>query len=153
MLYIAHLFLPFRLDVKCSQHYELMLVFKHLPLSFHQNALISAKYYEAISIQSPEKAFKFHSEVFKNQTKIKSGEAYLRTVAKKLDIDLVKLNQDIRSAAITVKIDEDKKEAAKFNFQGTPGYLLNGIPIKGAYPASYFEEIITSLQNRGNLVL
>ena len=38
---------------------KVKFIYKHLPLSFHQQAMISAQYYEAISLQNEEKAFKF----------------------------------------------------------------------------------------------
>jgi protein-disulfide isomerase len=34
------------------------------------------------------------------------------------------------------------QEANKFGFQGTPGYLINGVSIKGAYPVAEFKKII-----------
>jgi len=64
-----------------------------------------------------------------------------------------RLNKDVHSVKVKAKIDDDMKEASKFNFQGTPGYLINGVPVKGAYPAEYFEHIIAKLQENGSLVL
>ena len=132
---------------------KVRFIFKHLPLSFHPNAMISAKYYEAIGLQSPKKAFKFHDQIFANQSKVKRGEVYLTQLSKKLGLNMKKLKQDIKSIGVKAKIDEDIREANKFSFQGTPGYLLNGIPIKGAYPASHFEKIIASLKEKGSLKL
>jgi protein-disulfide isomerase len=34
------------------------------------------------------------------------------------------------------------EEARKFGFNGTPGYLVNGVSIRGAYPAEEFSKII-----------
>jgi predicted DsbA family dithiol-disulfide isomerase len=44
-------------------------------------------------------------------------------------------------------------EASVFKIYGTPGFLLNGIPVKGAYPIEYFEKIIERLQKMGKLKL
>ena len=41
--------------------------------------------------------------------------------------------------------------AAKFGFQGTPGFLLNGVPVKGAYPVTHFDGIIAELKKRGKI--
>jgi protein-disulfide isomerase len=38
---------------------------------------------------------------------------------------MAKLAKDIKSEAVQKRIDEDMAEAAKFGFQGTPGFLLN----------------------------
>ena len=34
------------------------------------------------------------------------------------------------------------EEAAAFGFTGTPGFLINGVSLKGAYPAAAFKEVI-----------
>ena len=64
-----------------------------------------------------------------------------------------RLKKDVYSVKVRAKIDEDIKEANKFSFQGTPGYIINGVPVKGAYPASHFEKIIATLQEKGKLKL
>ena len=55
-----------------------------------------------------------------------------------------KLMADLKGkkAAIDKIIGADMAEAQKFGFNGTPGYLINGVSLKGAYPASEFKKII-----------
>ena len=62
-----------------------------------------------------------------------------------------KLAIDVDTDAVEKRVADDEKEAQKFGFQGTPGFLLNGIPVKGAYPTSYFVEIIGELQKSAEL--
>ena len=123
----------------CSRGYETVVsllkkydgkirfIYKHLPLSFHEQAMISAKYYEAIRLQDEKKAFAFHDEVFKNQRKLKNGESFLQATAKQVGADMGKLKKDLNSEAVQRRIDEDTKEAGNFGMQGTPGFLLNGV--------------------------
>lgn len=132
---------------------KIKFVYKHLPLSFHQNAMPASQYYEAIRLQSEEKAIKFHDELYENQSKLKQGEKFLQSIAKGLGVDMTKLAKDIKSEDIQKRIDADMEEASKFGFQGTPGFLLNGIPVKGAYPESHFEGIIEELKKRGKINL
>ncbi len=132
---------------------KVRFIYKHLPLSFHPQAMISSQYFEAIALQSPQKAFKFHDQVFKNQGKLKNGEAYLTQISKDLKLDLKKLKADLNSDAIMSKIDQHIAEAKKFGIQGTPGFVINGIPVKGAYPAEHFEKIIAKLKAKGKLKL
>jgi protein-disulfide isomerase len=132
---------------------KVQFVYKHLPLSFHKNAMIASKYYEAIRMQSEDKAFKFHDLIFESQSKLKNGEGFLKKLAKKVGANMGKLAKDVNSDAVKKRIEEDMKEAEKFEIRGTPGYLINGIPIKGAYPASKFVEIIEELKKRGKLTL
>lgn len=132
---------------------KIKFVYKHLPLSFHQNAMPASQYYEAIRMQNEEKAMKFHDEVYENQSKLKQGEKFLKSIAKSLGVDMAKLAKDVKSEEVQKRIDADMEEASKFGFQGTPGFLLNGIPVKGAYPDSHFDGIVEELKKRGKISL
>ncbi len=130
---------------------KIRFVYKHLPLSFHEQAMISAQYFEAIRIQDNDKAFKFHDEIFANQAKLKNGVAFLDSAAKKAGADMAKLKKDLNSDAVKKRIEADIAEAGKFGMSGTPGFLLNGVPVRGAYPAEYFVSLIDELQKRGKV--
>lgn len=132
---------------------KIQFVYKHLPLSFHANAMPAAKYYEAIRIQSNEKASEFHDELFNNFEKIKLGARFFKSVAKKIKVNMAKLEKDLNSPQVKARIDQDLAEAGKFGFRGTPGFLLNGIPVKGAFPPSHFDTIVEELKKRGKLSL
>ena len=43
------------------------------------------------------------------------------------------------------RIAADMDEARNFGFEGTPVFLLNGIPVIGAKPPAHFEDVITRL--------
>ena len=130
---------------------KIQFVYKHLPLSFHKNAKIASQYYEALRLQSPDLAYKLHDDIYKNQGKLKLGESYLKKLAKTLGADMARVKKDLNSQFVLDRIAQDEKEAAKFGFQGTPGFLLNGIPIKGAYPKAYFDEMIQKLKDKGKI--
>ena len=122
---------------------KVRVIFKHLPLDFHPMALPAAKYFEAVAMQDGAKAEKFHDEIFSNQTKLnQEGEKFLKAAAKKVGANLAKVEKDIGSEAIAAKIKGDQEEAKKFDFSGTPGFLINGVSLKGAYPAPEFKKII-----------
>ena len=132
---------------------KIRFAYKHLPLSFHPQAMPASQYFEAIKLQSPEKAWQFHDRIYKEQRKLQNGEAFLKAIAKELKVDMNKLAKDVKSEAVQKKIDADMAEAGKFGFQGTPGFLLNGIPVKGAYPTAHFEGLIQELKKRGKISL
>lgn len=132
---------------------KIRFVYKHLPLSFHQQAMIASKYYEAIRLQSNEKAFKFHDLIFDNQQGLRNGEKFLQEMAKKAGADVAKVKKDLESEKVNKRIQEDMAEAAKFDMQGTPGFLINGVPVRGAYPASEFDKIISQLVEKKKLTL
>ncbi len=130
---------------------KIRFIYKHLPLSFHPQAMPASQYFEAIRLQSAEKAFKFHDLVYAEQRGLQSGEAFLKKKAKEAGADMNRLAKDVKSEAVMKRIQEDIEEAGKFGFQGTPGFLLNGVPVKGAYPTSHFEELISKLKEKGRL--
>ena len=132
---------------------KIQFIYKHLPLDFHKSAEIAALYYEAIALQNHEKAIKFHDEIYKNQRKLSGGEAFLKSIAKQLKVDLKKLEADVKSSEVKKIVEADMEEASKFEMQGTPGFLINGIPVRGALPASEFDRIIEELVKRGKLKL
>ncbi len=122
---------------------DVRVLFKHLPLDFHPKALPAAKYFEAIAMQSHDKAQKFHDEMFDKQGELKNrGEAFMKEVAKKLGLDMKKLEADVAKEEIQKRIDADVEEARQFNITGTPGFVINGVSLRGAYPATEFKAII-----------
>ncbi len=132
---------------------KIRFVYKHLPLSFHPQAMIASQYYEAIRLQNADKAFKFHDEIYLNQRSLQGGEKFLQATAKKVGADMGRLAKDVKSEAVMKRIQADVEEAGKFGFQGTPGFLLNGVPVKGAYPTSHFDDLITKLKEKGKVSL
>lgn len=132
---------------------KIKVIFKHVPLEIHPQAMIAAQYYEAIRNQSRELAEKFHAELFENQEEIKKGESFLKKVAKEVGADMGKVAKDINSDAVKKEIQSDMAEHQKFGFRGTPGYLINGIPVAGAYPVDHFVGIIEKLQEKGKVSL
>ena len=130
---------------------NLRFIYKHLPLSFHSNALSAARYYEGVRLQSAKKAWKFHDELLLNLSKVKQGEGYFKSLAKKMGLNMRKLLKDVNSDKVRKRIDQDTEEAAKFGFRGTPGFILNGIPVKGAYPLEHFGQLIKDLKEKGKL--
>lgn len=122
---------------------EVRVIFKHLPLDFHPMALPAAKYYEAIARQSGEKAEKFHDLIFQNQGELKTKkEAFLKDAAKKAGANMAQLAKDIEDPKIMEQINKDIEEAKSFNITGTPGFIINGVSLRGAYPFPEFKAII-----------
>lgn len=130
-------------EVKKAYGDKVRLVFKHLPLDFHPKALPASKYFEAIARQSSDKAYAFHDMIFQSQDKLKSqGEAFLKESAKKVGADMKKLSKDLEDPALMERINADIAEAQKFGISGTPGFAINGVTLKGAYPFPEFKKII-----------
>jgi len=132
------------LEVLRKKHGDkLRVVFKNFPLSFHPQAMPAAQWFEALALQSEEKAWIFHDMLFENQSKL--SEDYYKALTKDLGLDAAKAAKDAQSDAVKNKIEADIKEAKGFGIEGTPAYLVNGVPLRGAYPIEAFEQVITKI--------
>ncbi len=123
---------------------KVKVVFKNFPIErIHPMALPASKMYEAIALQDIEKAGKFKHAIFEGQDELNSGgEKFIEEAAKKVGANVAKAKKDMEGEEVKKRIDADRAEAEKFGFSGTPGYLVNGVSLKGAYPIDEFKAII-----------
>jgi protein-disulfide isomerase len=130
-------------EVRKSYGDKVRIVYKNFPLEFHPMAMPAARYFTAIAMQGASKAEKFHDILFGNQGEMKEKkEAFLDSAAKKAGADMARLKKDLSSEAVTSRINADMEEAKSFGFSGTPGFLINGVSLRGAYPFPEFKKII-----------
>lgn len=125
---------------------KVRFVFKNLPLPNHPMAMPAAKRFVAISMQSHEKAYKFHDMVFEKQERLNSdGEKFLDEAATKAGANIAKMKKDMASDKVDNLIKADTQEANKYGISGTPGFVVGGVSVKGAYPLETFDKIIEKL--------
>ena len=125
-------------DVAKAYPKDVKVVFKNLPLAFHKNAEPAAK--AALAAHKQGKFWEMHDKLFDNQRAL-NDEFYMAT-AKELGLDVDKFKADMASDDITKQIEADKELAKKHGITGTPGFFVNGVPVKGAYPLDHFKGII-----------
>ncbi len=126
---------------------QIRLVFKHTPSS--ELARHQALLFEAISLQSPEKAWDFYHRAFKLQKEIaRDAQSVLPVLLRDLGVDLKRLAQDLSDAALQKRIQADMAEARRFGLDGTPMFLVNGVSIHGVVPEPAFEEVIDQVLKR-----
>lgn len=122
---------------------KMRILYKHLPLSMHPMALPAAKYFEAIALEDPAKAYEFHDIVFRDQDDlVQKKEAFLKETVAQLGLDENRVAKDAESDEVKSRIEEDTDEARSFGITGTPGFLINGVVVAGAQPAEQMESII-----------
>ena len=117
-------------------------VFKNFPLGFHPQAAPAAKAVVAAGKQG--KFYEYHDKLFENQAKL--GEELYVQIAKDLDLNIEKFNKDRAGEDVQKQIDADMKAAQAIGIQGTPGFVLNGVKILGAYPLEHFDKVISGLE-------
>ena len=117
---------------------DVKIVFKQLPLAFHDKAEPAAR--ASLAAGKQGKFWEMHDALFDNQQSL-SAEFFLEQ-AKKLGLDIDKFKTDMEAADVTEQIRKDKELADKNGISGTPGFFVNGVAVRGAYPLEHFDGII-----------
>lgn len=128
-------------DLMKANPNDVKLVFKHLPLPFHPEAMPAAK--ATYAAQQQGKFWEMHDALFGNQSSL--GAELYEATAKKLGLDIERFKKDMESPAAEAAVKADMAIAEKNGIQGTPGFFVNGVAVKGAYPQSHFQMIIDRL--------
>ena len=101
------------------------MVFKNMPLRFHQFAEPSAR--AALAAFKQGKFWQFHDELFKSE---QLSNEVINSIAVDLGLDMAQFNKDINSAEITKMIEKDLMDAQKVGVTGTPTIFINGKKLK-----------------------
>jgi protein-disulfide isomerase len=122
---------------------RIRLVVKDMPMPFHPRAMPAARMFEAIAMQDASKAPKFYDTMYEHQERlVAEGDRFLEETVRSLGLDVDRAKRDAASDAVTARISADVAEAQRFGFTGTPGFLVNGVLLEGAYPIETFVRII-----------
>jgi protein-disulfide isomerase len=117
------------------------LVFKHFATG--KNSIRAALYFEAINLQDPIKAWAFMDSVFARQKDVsEKGDEVLDAIAKEVGADAKRLAEDLKRKDLADRVAADTKEARDFGFEGTPVFLINGAPVRGAVPYEILDEFV-----------
>lgn len=82
------------------------------------------------------------------ETESPISEENLKKMAKDLKLNMKEFEKCYNSEEAKNKVLADKAEAASLNINGTPGFLINGRFLGGAFPLSAFQEIIDKELNK-----
>ena len=61
-----------------------------------------------------------------------SGEDFLAEQARQVNLDVGQLQKDLNSSQVNKILSEDREEAKRFGFDGTPYIMVNNLVIAGA---------------------
>jgi protein-disulfide isomerase len=114
------------------------VVFKNLPLNFHKMAEPSAR--AALAAGEQGKFWEFHDKLFAEK---KLSRSSINKIARSLELDLEKFQEDMNSPVIRAKIKKDLEDASKAGVTGTPTIFINGRKLVQRSPDG-FQAIIDS---------
>ena len=123
------------------------IVWKHLPLDMHKNAM--GAHLASVAAEKQGKFWEFHDKLFANQQQL-NLDAYKR-YARELKLDVARFEKDFVDLENKRTIDADKAEAAAMGVTGTPGFFVNGRYLSGAKPFEEFAKVINAELTRLNL--
>jgi protein-disulfide isomerase len=114
------------------------IVWKHLPLDIHKDAVGAALAAEAAGNQG--RFWEYHDRLFASQDRL--GADDLKQYAKDLGLEMSRFDADLLKSDQKKKIDADTAEARTLGITGTPGFFVNGRFISGAQPFDVFSKVI-----------
>ena len=133
---------------------KVKLVFRDLPLSFHQNAPKEAQAAECARKQGGDSTyFKYHDQIFTKTTSNGTGLALteLPIIAKDLGLNINQFQKCLDSDEMKSEVEKDLADAAKVGADGTPAFFIGksnddgtieAVLTSGAQPFSVFKTII-----------
>lgn len=113
-------------------------VYRHLPLSFHQQARPAALASECAAEQG--EFWAYSDELFANQARL--GDALYEEIARDLGLNMNQFNDCYESEKYAAAVAEDQASAQAAGASGTPATFVNGQLVSGAQPLATFRQII-----------
>jgi protein-disulfide isomerase len=128
---------------------DLRIVFRHMPLEFHENARTAA--HAAVAAHLQGRFWEFHDMAFANQRAIDPASLLLQAELLSLDTEWFVADRD--SAAVHAVVDADVALAESLGVRGTPHFFVNGMGLSGAQPLDVFVGVVdTELAHAQSLV-
>jgi len=123
---------------------EIKLVYKNFPLQNHKFAVKAAK--AALAANAQGKYWDFHDHLYKNY--INLNDLKIQEIAKKLHLDLERLNKDMKDPALQRLIIRDVKNGREIGVSGVPAVFVNGKRLKNRNLQGFEQMIVTELKRR-----
>ena len=102
---------------------DIKFIYKHFPLSFHQNAPAAAA--ASIAAQKQGKFWEFRYALAPHFREL-TEETFLK-VAKEVGLNIEQFKKDmVLDSAMQARIDKDFQLGVKVGVQGTPNFYING---------------------------
>lgn len=120
---------------------QVRIVWRNLPLSFHQNAEPAAELaMEAYAQGGDDKFWEVHDLLFANQKALTPAD--LEKYAQQAGLDVEKVKKAIAEKTYGAQIQEDIKLGGEIGARGTPNFFINGRNLRGAQPFAAFKTVI-----------
>ena len=120
-------------------------VFRHFPLrDAHPHAELAAEAAEIAGGQ--DKFWEMHDLLFENQLHLKDKN--LRQYAEKLELDLLRYDQEMRDHIYLQRVQENIGSATKSKVRSTPAFFVNGVLHDTSFGFEELQRAITKVLGR-----
>lgn len=127
---------------------DINLTFKHMPLDEKGPGGTASAYFIAIAQQDEKKAWEFYKKMFAHRENLLAGgEQFIKNTAKELNLDMKKLEKEVKGKRVKEIMAEDQEDAQKLGVEGTPYFLVNNLVVRGALPPELFRNAIEMAKN------
>lgn len=117
------------------------IVFKHMPLPFHKNALPAARAAEAVRrVAGNDAFFRYAGKLFENLRMLSRDN--LLSWADEVGADSGRVAAEMDSEDVGDHVDRDMRLARSLGVTGTPAFFINGAALKGAMPFDDFRLLV-----------
>ncbi len=118
---------------------DVKVIYKHMPLTIHDNAQIAAEASMAAAAQG--KFWEYHDILFANQQALTQPD--LERYAQQAGLDVNKFKADLAAGVGKQLIQRDNNEGGQAGVTGTPSVFINGMRYQGprGYPPEGLEAV------------
>lgn len=117
---------------------QVRIVFKQMPLSFHQNAHLAAQ--ASLAAHAQGKFWEYHDLLFANQRALTRSD--LDGYAEELGLDMEAFAAALDNEEFKEAVDADIALAGRLGIRGTPNFMVNGRQVTGARPYDDFASAV-----------
>lgn len=122
---------------------QVRVIFRHFPLSFHQNAQKAAEASECAAAQG--KFWEMHDKLFAlNDAGSLSVDSF-KSAAGELGLNQTTFDTCLDTGTYAQKVQDSFDSGVAYGVEGTPATFVNGQLVSGAVPFSSFQTMIDSL--------
>lgn len=123
---------------------DITFQFRNFPLrQIHPNAVLAHRYAEAASNQG--KFWEMYNLLYQNQSTWSNSSnagGTFRSLAESLNLDMGKLDTDVKGEATNAVINADVAEGQKLGVSSTPTFFINGKKIENPTNLEAFNKLI-----------
>jgi protein-disulfide isomerase len=136
------------LDTLLKANPQVKLVWRNLPLPFHQDADLAAQAAHEVFLQlGSAKFWKYHELLFAAQGQTDGlKRPNLEALAKQVGANLARFRAALDAQRHQARIESDKAAAQAAGINNTPSFVIGGYFLSGAQPLPAFEALIRRVQ-------